>query len=53
VIGDPRAAYAILDTETMRWENHRVSYNVPIVQERMRLIGLPQVIFNAWQMDGK
>ncbi len=39
---DPRAAYAILDTETMRWENHRVSYNVPIVQERMRLIGLPQ-----------
>jgi diadenosine tetraphosphatase ApaH/serine/threonine PP2A family protein phosphatase len=38
---DPRAAYAILDTEKMTWEHFRVEYDIPAVQERMRKHGLP------------
>lgn len=40
--GDPRASYAILDTEAMTWELRRVSYPVEITQERMRARGLPR-----------
>jgi diadenosine tetraphosphatase ApaH/serine/threonine PP2A family protein phosphatase len=40
--GDPRASYAILDTEAMTWELHRVSYPIEITQERMRARGLPR-----------
>ncbi|NLF00545.1 MAG: metallophosphoesterase family protein [Anaerolineales bacterium] len=40
--GDPRASYAILDTDEMTWQFHRVSYPVNIVQERMRAKGLPR-----------
>jgi diadenosine tetraphosphatase ApaH/serine/threonine PP2A family protein phosphatase len=39
--GDPWASYATLDTETMVWEFHRVTYPVEITQERMRARGLP------------
>lgn len=39
---DPRASFAILDTETMSWENHRVAYNIPAVQERIRKLGMPE-----------
>ncbi len=38
---DPRAAYAIFDTETFTWEPRRVSYDVAEVQERIRKLGLP------------
>lgn len=38
---DPRAAYAMLDTETMSWEHRRVSYPVEETQERMRMAGMP------------
>lgn len=38
---DPRAAYAILDTEEMTFEHFRVEYDIPAVQERMRKHGLP------------
>jgi diadenosine tetraphosphatase ApaH/serine/threonine PP2A family protein phosphatase len=40
--GDPRAGYAILDTDEMTWEFHRVSYPVEIVQERMRARRFPR-----------
>ncbi len=38
---DPRAAYAIFDTETFTWQPRRVSYDVVEVQERIRKLGLP------------
>jgi diadenosine tetraphosphatase ApaH/serine/threonine PP2A family protein phosphatase len=40
--GDPRASYALLDTDEMSWTFHRVSYPIGITQERMRARGLPQ-----------
>jgi len=40
--GDPRASYAILDTDAMTWELHRVPYPIEITQERMRARGLPR-----------
>jgi predicted phosphodiesterase len=39
---DPRAAYAILDLDNYTWEWHRVKYNIPEVQERMRGENLPE-----------
>jgi len=38
---DPRAAYALLDTETMSWEHRRVKYPVEETQERMRMAEMP------------
>jgi diadenosine tetraphosphatase ApaH/serine/threonine PP2A family protein phosphatase len=38
---DPRAAYAIFDTERDTWNYARVSYDVEAVQGRMRAAGLP------------
>ncbi len=38
---DPRAAYTIFDTEEKTWAQHRVSYDIAEVQERMTLAGLP------------
>jgi diadenosine tetraphosphatase ApaH/serine/threonine PP2A family protein phosphatase len=38
---DPRAAYAIYDTEARTWTPRRVAYNVAEVQERIRAAGLP------------
>lgn len=40
--GDPRASYAILDTEANTWEHRRVAYPVEITQERMRARNLPR-----------
>jgi diadenosine tetraphosphatase ApaH/serine/threonine PP2A family protein phosphatase len=40
--GDPWSSYAMLDTENMIWEFHRVAYPVEITQERMRARGLPR-----------
>jgi diadenosine tetraphosphatase ApaH/serine/threonine PP2A family protein phosphatase len=39
---DPRAAYAIFDSETNTWDYRRVEYEIPLVQERMRKAGLPE-----------
>jgi diadenosine tetraphosphatase ApaH/serine/threonine PP2A family protein phosphatase len=40
--GDPRAAYALLDTDAGTWEYRRVAYDIEAVQQRMRDAGLPQ-----------
>lgn len=39
---DPRASYAILDTEEETWEMRRVDYNVGEVQVRILEAGLPE-----------
>lgn len=39
---DPRASFAIFDTEEFIWEYHRVEYDVYGVQERMRKVNLPK-----------
>ena len=39
---DPRAAYAIYDTEAQTWTPKRVMYNIAEVQERIREAGLPE-----------
>jgi predicted phosphodiesterase len=39
---DPRAAYAILDTDARIWESHRVEYPIELTQTRMREAGMPQ-----------
>jgi predicted phosphodiesterase len=39
---DPRAAYAIYDSEARTWTTHRVAYNIPEVQDRIRAAGLPE-----------
>ncbi len=39
---DPRAAYAVYDTESHTWEAHRVEYDIVAVQERVRKAGLPE-----------
>lgn len=39
---DPRAAYAIYNSDRLTWTCHRVSYDVQDVQERMKSEGLPE-----------
>lgn len=39
---DPRAAYAIYDTEAQTWTPHRVAYPIAEVQERIRAAELPE-----------
>jgi predicted phosphodiesterase len=39
---DPRAAYAIYDTEARTWTPKRVMYNIAEVQARIRAAGLPE-----------
>lgn len=43
---DPRAAYALLDSETKLWSYQRVSYSVREVQERMEKCGMPKRLVN-------
>jgi len=38
---DPRAAYAIYDSTDDTWDYRRVPYDIPAVQERMRIADLP------------
>lgn len=38
---DPRASYAIFDSEQTTWQIHRVSYDVRSVQKRIRSANLP------------
>lgn len=42
--GDPRAAYAILDTETEEWKVERVAYDIRSVQDEIRRSGLPSFL---------
>lgn len=39
---DPRASYAIYDSDAQTWTNQRVSYDITSVQMRMRAKDLPQ-----------
>ena len=39
--GDPRAAYALLDTDALTWTQYRVEYPVKRTQEKMRAAGFP------------
>ena len=39
---DPRAAYAIYDTEEKKWEPRRVTYDIRAVQKRIREAKLPE-----------
>jgi predicted phosphodiesterase len=39
---DPRAAYAIFDTEALTWEPQRVDYDIVSVQARIREAQLPE-----------
>jgi len=39
---DPRASYAIFDSENNTWTNHRVPYDIKAVQARMKKAGLPK-----------
>ncbi len=38
---DPRASYALLNTEDLTWEFHRVVYPIEETQAQMRAFGLP------------
>jgi len=39
---DPRAAYAVLDTDGMAVDLHRVEYDIQAVQDEIRRVGLPE-----------
>jgi hypothetical protein len=39
---DPRAAYAVYNTDGNIWEPRRVGYNIAEVQQRIREAGLPE-----------
>ena len=43
---DPRAAYAIVDTDEHTWLSRRVSYPIEITQAHMRQAGLPERLIN-------
>lgn len=43
---DPRAAYALLDTDAMTWSYRRVPYPIREVQERMEKCGMPKRLVN-------
>jgi diadenosine tetraphosphatase ApaH/serine/threonine PP2A family protein phosphatase len=42
--GDPRASYAIFDSEQMTVYHHRAEYDIPKVQEKMQDRGLPKYL---------
>jgi diadenosine tetraphosphatase ApaH/serine/threonine PP2A family protein phosphatase len=48
--GDPRASYAILDTDEMSWAFRRVSYPIEITQERMQASGLPRRLIDRLEI---
>ena len=39
---DPRAAYALLDTDQETWRFRRVRYDFEVTQSQMRQAGLPE-----------
>ena len=48
--GDPRASYALLDTDEMTWSFHRVAYPIEVTQERMEAAGLPRRLIDRLEM---
>jgi diadenosine tetraphosphatase ApaH/serine/threonine PP2A family protein phosphatase len=42
--GDPRAAYALIDTDARRLHFRRVPYDVEITQAKIRAVGLPEYL---------
>lgn len=48
--GDPRASYAVLDSDEMTWTFHRVAYPIELTQERMRASGLPGRLINRLEI---
>ncbi len=48
--GDPRASYAILDTDAQLWYHRRAPYAVEITQERMRARNLPERLINRLKL---
>jgi diadenosine tetraphosphatase ApaH/serine/threonine PP2A family protein phosphatase len=48
--GDPRAAYAILDTDEMTFQFRRVAYPIRTTQEHMRAEGLPRRLIDRLQV---
>jgi predicted phosphodiesterase len=42
--GDPRAAYAVFDSEFQRVDYHRVEYDVAGAQRKIHLAGLPPIL---------
>lgn len=44
--GDPRAAYAIYDSDGGHVTLHRTSYDIEAVQQHMRSLGLPSLLAN-------
>lgn len=47
---DPRAAYAIVDTDTETAELRRVEYDIAAVQQKIRDAGLPEVLAHRLQL---
>ncbi len=43
---DPRAAYALLDTDTRTWRTQRVTYPIEVTQAHMRAAALPERLIN-------
>ncbi|HWO73164.1 MAG TPA: metallophosphoesterase, partial [Dehalococcoidia bacterium] len=43
--GDPRAAYAVVDSEARRVEFRRTAYDVSATQSKMREAGLPEFLW--------
>lgn len=43
---DPRASYALLDTEALTWEIRRVAYPIEVTQAHMRAAKLPERLIN-------
>jgi predicted phosphodiesterase len=42
--GDPRASYALLDVDRATVDFHRIAYDVPETQKRMRALKLPDML---------
>ena len=42
--GDPRASYAVIETDARRIEVRRVPYDVPTAQRKIRAAGLPEIL---------
>ena len=48
--GDPRASYAVLDTDGMTWAFRRVAYPIQTTQAHMRAAGLPRQLVDRLDM---
>ena len=44
--GDPRASFAIADTEAMTWTQKRTAYDIEAVQTKMQAIGAPPFLIS-------